>query len=179
MSVRSRLMRTASAGVLAIALSVPVTATAFAGPGPVPVPSAPVTAPKTPPHNPANVAAQIAYEQWQVHRSTRLKARLKAVEFTKDAKWTWDGIQPVLDGELAATRAEIGTLPATINRAAGNKPFADALRTYQARLTEYAAALDADRQARGSGDATWPKSNPANVKVTEAGRTVIALGDAL
>ncbi|BDD83975.1 hypothetical protein TPB0596_37380 [Tsukamurella pulmonis] len=170
MTVRLWVARTVSAGLLAAAVATPLAAVATAAP--TPAPGAPGAAA---PSAPSTSAARAAYDQWYANRAPRLKATRATVEFTKNPQWNWAGIGPVIDAEQNAIATELRTLPGTINRAASHPRLANALRAYQARLTEYSRALNADRAARGTERATWTRSNPAYDRVTDASNALHAI----
>lgn len=170
MTIRIWGARTVSAGLLAAALATPLAGVAAAAPNPAPGTGA--AAPSAPAASPNARTARAVYDQWIANRAPRANATKAAAQFTKNPKWQWDGIQPLINAELAAIRTEQGTLPGTINRAATVPTVANALRAYQARLGEYAAALNNDRNARGTGDRTWPTANAAGKRLSTASQAV-------
>lgn len=170
MTIRTWGARTVSAGLLAAALATPLAGVATAAPNPAPGTGA--AAPSTPAASPNARTARAVYDQWIANRTPRVNATKAAAQYTKNPQWRWDGIQPLINAELAAIRTEQGTLPGTINRAATVPTVANALRAYQARLGEYAAALNNDRNARGTGDRTWPTANAAGKRLSAAGQAV-------
>lgn len=169
MTIRQWATRTAAAGILAAAVTVPVAGVAAADPAPVPGAGA---APSKPAASPNARTARAVYDQWVANRTPRLAASKATTQVTKNPKWQWNDIQPKINAELAAIRTEQATLPGTINRAAPVPTLANALRAYQARLAEYGRALNNDRNARGSGDNTWPTANAAGKRLSDAGRAV-------
>ncbi|MCS3778526.1 hypothetical protein [Tsukamurella ocularis] len=172
MTIRIWGARTVSAGLLAAALATPLAGVAAAAPNPVPGTGAAAPSAPAPGASPNARTARAVYDQWIANRAPRANATKAAAQFTKNPKWQWDGIQPLINAELAAIRTEQGTLPGTINRAATVPTVANALRAYQARLAEYATALNNDRNARGTGDRTWPTSNPASTRLSSASQAV-------
>ncbi len=109
----------------------------------------------------AAAAGKSACASWQSGYDTRIVASRATVAFTKDPKWTWDGITGLLNAEFAAIATETGKLPAIIATENLAPTIKTSITDYKTKLDAYAEGLRADQAARGSGDATWVKSNPA------------------
>ena len=109
----------------------------------------------------AAAAGKSACASWQAGYDIRIVASRATVAFTKDPKWTWDGITTLLNAELAAIDTESGKLPGVIATAQPAASILTAITDYKSKLDAYGAALRVDQAARASGDATWAKSNPA------------------
>jgi hypothetical protein len=100
-------------------------------------------------------------QQWDDNYETRRAKTRATTNFTKTSGWTWAGILPLVSAEISAINTEADALSALITQAAVKAALATTLSTYRDSLTAYGAALQADTNARGSEDNTWPKSNPA------------------
>ena len=109
----------------------------------------------------AAAAGKSACASWQSGYDTRIVASRATVNFTKDPKWTWDGITGLLNAEFAAITTEAGRLPGIIATENLAPTIKTAITDYKTKLDAYADGLRADQAARGSGDNTWVKSNPA------------------
>ncbi len=110
----------------------------------------------------AAAAGKSACSSWRAGYDVRLVASRATVAYTKDPKWTWDGITGLLNAELAALDTEAGKLPAIITTSEPAAAIHTALTDYKTKLDAYNAALRQDQAARGSGTSTWVKSNPAS-----------------
>lgn len=117
-------------------------------------------------------AGKSACSSWQSGYDTRVVASRATVAFTKDPKWTWDGITGLLNAELAALDTEAGKLPAIIATAQPAAKIHTAITDYKAKLDTYNAALRQDRATRGSGGDTWTKSNPASDALDAAAKAI-------
>ncbi|WP_248489436.1 hypothetical protein [Tsukamurella sp. PLM1] len=120
----------------------------------------------------AAAAGRSACSSWQSGYDVRVVASRATVAYTKDPKWTWDGIQNTLNAELAAIATETGKLPAIIATENLAPTVKTTMTDYKAKLDAYAEALRADQSARGSGDATWTKGNPAYTTLNTAATAV-------
>lgn len=109
----------------------------------------------------AAAAGKSACSSWRAGYDVRIVASRATVAYTKDPKWTWDGISGLLNAELAALGTESGKLTSVLTTAQPAASVHTAILDYKTKLDAYTEALRADQAARGSGDATWPKSNPA------------------
>ena len=109
----------------------------------------------------AAAAGKSACASWEAGDDTRSGASRATVNFTKDPKWTWDGITGLLNAEFAAITTEAGRLPGIIATENLAPTIKTAITDYKTKLDAYADGLRADQAARGSGDNTWVKSNPA------------------
>ncbi|GAA4390323.1 hypothetical protein GCM10023147_18130 [Tsukamurella soli] len=109
---------------------------------------------------------------WNTAYTTRLAASNATVAFTKNSSWTWDGIQATIATEQSAIQTETGVLDGLITRASVKSDLQAALQDYRAKLTAYSSALQADNAARGTGTATWERSNPASDALAASARSV-------
>lgn len=109
----------------------------------------------------AAAAGKSACASWTSGNDVRVVASRATVAFTKDPKWTWDGISGLLNAELAAIGTESGKLPSIISTAQPAASIQTAITDYKTKLDAYGDALRVDQSSRASGDSTWAKSNPA------------------
>ncbi|RDB48915.1 hypothetical protein, partial [Tsukamurella tyrosinosolvens] len=113
-----------------------------------------------------------ACASWQSGYDTRIVASRATAAFTKDPKWNWDGITGTLNAEFAAIATETGRLPGIIATENLAPTIKTAITDYKTKLDAYADSLRADQAARGSGDNTWVKSNPAYTSLTQSASNV-------
>lgn len=120
----------------------------------------------------AAAAGKSACSSWQSGYDTRIVASRATVAFTKDPKWTWDGITGLINAEFAAIATETGRLPGIIATENLAPTIKTAITDYKAKLDAYNDGLRADQAARGSGENTWVKSNPAFSALGDAASAV-------
>ncbi|MBS4101137.1 hypothetical protein [Tsukamurella paurometabola] len=120
----------------------------------------------------AAAAGKSACASWQSGYDVRVVASRATVNFTKDPKWTWEGITGLLNAEFAAITTETNKLPGIIATENLAPTIKTSISDYKTKLDAYSEALRADQSARGSGDATWSRSNPAFTALNDAATAV-------
>ncbi|KXP11173.1 hypothetical protein AXK57_07395 [Tsukamurella pulmonis] len=161
MSTRTRSIATATAALAGTVLvtGCTVAGTGSADPSAVAAYQSTIAASRAAAAESARVSACAA---WETNVDTRLVATRATTAFTKDPNWQWDGIAGLVNAELAAIETESGKLPGIVATPNLQESLKTLFSQYKTKLDAYGVALRADAQARGSGDQTWPKRNPAS-----------------
>ncbi|WP_461166471.1 hypothetical protein [Tsukamurella serpentis] len=120
----------------------------------------------------AEAAGKSACASWRAGYETRTTATRATVAHTKDPKWNWNTIAPVISAEFAAITTESNQLTSTISTAQPAATIHTALVDYKSKLDAYNEALHADQSARGSNEATWPRTKAANEPLRSATSTL-------
>ncbi len=109
----------------------------------------------------AAAAAKSACASWRSGYEVRRVATRAMVDYTHTPDANWDGIVPTLNGNVAAVTTESGKLPAVIATAQPSPNVHTLLIDYKTKLDAYGSALKADQAARGEGERSWVKAEPA------------------